>query len=593
GDTDTATITVDVVDLYIIGDFVWFDSNSNGIQDGLDTGLADVPVKLLDQTDSSQLAETTSDEHGFYSFGELPAGEYIVEFTTPFGYELTANNQGANDDADSDADPTTGQVALSVGDHIDNFSIDAGFVAIAESTISGVVWQDDIRADGIRDFGFELLVEGVNVKLLDANDVTIRDTTTDEFGYYEFTALTAGDYRLEFELPGDAYSFVQANQGDDATDSDADPATGQTALINLGVSQQVTDVFAGMELDDSRASISGRVWNDLNGDGIQDSGEPGWEGVVLRISGPGVVEYVNTDTQGFYGFGGLAAGSYTVSLVRNDGTAAGVPEGFELSPANMGDDQFDSDILASGTIIHVAAEEAIQSVDAGLSNPNNGSIGDRVWYDRNGDGIQNNGEPGLEGARATLHEIVSGRYHYRGSRKTDRDGRFAFPGLAAGDYRLSVSHLGYAITLRDQGADDGLDSDAEGQNALIYTSLNEDEQRSDLDVGYVLDGSSRIIVTVDSQYCYESALGERCKSSFQAGLPVSLLDAEGRTLVTKETSVSFGWWTPRREHRVLSFQGLPVGTYQIVGPWGSRQVITTEAGQREFLSVRGERSEAI
>ncbi|HRQ37163.1 MAG TPA: SdrD B-like domain-containing protein [Chloroflexota bacterium] len=70
-----------------IGDFVWRDLDADGIQDGgAETGIADIGVTLyydangngvLDDTDP-QVAATSTDGSGGYTFGNLPDGRYIV-----------------------------------------------------------------------------------------------------------------------------------------------------------------------------------------------------------------------------------------------------------------------------------------------------------------------------------------------------------------------------------------------------------------------------------------------------------------------------------------------------------------------------------
>ena len=68
------------------------------------------------------------------------------------------------------------------------------------------------------------------------------------------------------------------------------------------------------------ASVSDFVWNDLDGDGVQDALEPGIGGVRVWIdlNGNGVFDASEpsdvTDATGIYTIGGLAAGDYTVRV---------------------------------------------------------------------------------------------------------------------------------------------------------------------------------------------------------------------------------------------------------------------------------------
>ena len=73
------TIDAGLVATYRLGDFVWADTNHNGLQDAGEPGVPDVPVVLKDGT-GKQLAATTTGPDGKYLFDKLPAGSYQVCF---------------------------------------------------------------------------------------------------------------------------------------------------------------------------------------------------------------------------------------------------------------------------------------------------------------------------------------------------------------------------------------------------------------------------------------------------------------------------------------------------------------------------------
>ncbi len=87
-----------------LGDRVWSDANGNGIQNGGEPGLGGIEVLLL-ATNGSEVASTTTDEQGYYLFGGVPPGHYLVEWDlSDFllgGQLLSAPDQG-NDALDSD-----------------------------------------------------------------------------------------------------------------------------------------------------------------------------------------------------------------------------------------------------------------------------------------------------------------------------------------------------------------------------------------------------------------------------------------------------------------------------------------------------------
>ncbi|MFH1194404.1 MAG: SdrD B-like domain-containing protein, partial [bacterium] len=72
-------------------------------------------------------------------------------------------------------------------------------------------------------------------------------------------------------------------------------------------------------------SIGDFVWHDKDVDGVQDSNEPGIQGVVVQLlQSNAVIATTTTDANGFYQFTGLANGTYTVKLADANFTTGGV-----------------------------------------------------------------------------------------------------------------------------------------------------------------------------------------------------------------------------------------------------------------------------
>lgn len=109
-----------------LGDFVWYDTDEDGIQDAGEAGIPDVTVHLMDCF-GSVLASTTTDASGYYLFDNLMPGDYNVHFEAPLGFVFSPQDQGADDAMDSDADPATGMTictTLESGEH--DMTWDAG-----------------------------------------------------------------------------------------------------------------------------------------------------------------------------------------------------------------------------------------------------------------------------------------------------------------------------------------------------------------------------------------------------------------------------------------------------------------------------------
>ena len=82
----------------------------------------------------------------------------------------------------------------------------------------------------------------------------------------------------------------------------------------------------------AHAGILGdRVWMDLNGDGVQDQGEPGFPDINVSIEGCNVDYYAetNTNANGLFEFNQLGNGRYRLTFSR--------PTGYQFSPYQAGD----------------------------------------------------------------------------------------------------------------------------------------------------------------------------------------------------------------------------------------------------------------
>jgi hypothetical protein len=258
-----------------VGDRVWQDLNSNGIQDPGEPGVENVTVQLY--TSSGTLVDTTTtDYYGNYNF-EVDPGSYYVKFVAPYGAAFTLKNAGSDITVDSNAD-ASGQTDVFTIGAADDYTIDAGLVSLPYGSIGDFVWNDT-NNNGIQDPG-EPGVPNVEVDLHTSAGDYVTATTTDSTGHYQFTSVAPGSYCVAFTAP-DNYGFSPKHQGSDATlDSDANP-NGQTDPFSLGLGQNKTDIDAGLAVNG--ASVGDYVWIDANHNGIQDADEQGVTGVTVDL----------------------------------------------------------------------------------------------------------------------------------------------------------------------------------------------------------------------------------------------------------------------------------------------------------------------
>jgi hypothetical protein len=479
-----------------LGDYVWVDTNRNGLQDTGEPGVQGVTVIL--RSGDTETARTTTDAGGKYLFDNLPDGTYRVCFDLGAlpdevaDYTSTRADAGA-DGSDSDADPTTGctpTTTLGVGKRED-LTLDAGLVA-PPNKLGDLVWVDTNR-NGLQDTG-EPGVQGVTVILRSGDTETAR-TTTDPGGKYLFDNLPDGTYRVCFDLttvPADyaGYLPTRSNAGEDAADSDADPATGCTEPVGLGVGKRENlTLDAGIRPPNS---LGDRVWVDVNRTGGQDPGEPGAGGVTVTLRSPDGKEIAKTttDTDGRYGFGSLPDGQYVVCFDR--GSLPGQYADFQLTRPNAGDDAADSDAdpatwCTPPTTLNADHPED-PTLDAGIVEPRN-RIGDYAWVDRNGNGLQDTGEPAASGVPVVLLDKDGKEV---GQTTTDPSGKYLFDNLADGTYQvcfrgqLPAALNGYVLT-RPKAGDDTLDSDADQKTGCTRAVTVGAKQREilTLDAGLV------------------------------------------------------------------------------------------------------------
>lgn len=112
-----------------VGDFVWFDANGNGVQDGgAEIGVQGVEVRLAN-CNNVTLLTTATDAGGRYQFTNLLAGSYKVRVVLPGNTAFTLRDSGGNDALDSDVLTNGFTACFALPLVATNNTIDAGIVA--------------------------------------------------------------------------------------------------------------------------------------------------------------------------------------------------------------------------------------------------------------------------------------------------------------------------------------------------------------------------------------------------------------------------------------------------------------------------------
>lgn len=428
-----------------IGDFVWEDSNGDSFQQAGESGLPNVTVNLYvdyGDGDGYVLVDTTStDGNGLYSFGNLPPGNYRVEVDTA-DPQIPDDGYGNNYVTTT---PTTDDVTLSSGQTY----LDADFGFAPGGVIGDTIYWD---ANGNADQDWnETGISGVDVTLERWNGtawVTYGTDTTDSNGNYLFTGLPRGDYRVVVDTG--AGSPVETNEltGDPDTNGIAcfpDPGAPWTAFCDSMQEVEIRpgQTYLGADFGYQPTGIIGDfVWLDANGDGVQDAGESGIEGVTVYLcaSSPctsgNAVDTVVTDYDGYYSFINVGAGTWYVA-VDTSTLPAGLTATYDLDNGTTAPN-------SETEVVLVVAGDSNLNADFGYNYSGAYSISGYVFNDSAiGDGNNPDAQPG----EVTYPDVPVylwrsnglGGYTRIAETTTNSGGFYSFGNLPNGDYLVSVN----------------------------------------------------------------------------------------------------------------------------------------------------------
>lgn len=456
---------------YCLGDFVWDDVNRNGIQDAGEAGINGVTATVFAKgTTSPVLGTSTTAGTGAYKVCGLKNGEYDVVFSNiPAGKVVSPKGAGSDGTKDSDVDPTTSTASGTIADK-DNLDVDLGLntPVVPKAAIGDRVWLD-ANKDGLQstDLTAEPGIAGARVTLLNADGSTVATTTTNSTGNYLFDGLDAGSYRVRFEAPaGQEGNFLRTAKDvgtNDAIDSDADVTTGETINYALAAGDRNLTVDSGWypkPIDPVKLCVGDYVWNDTNNNGIQDAGETGVPGVraTLYNSAGQELLFTTTDSNGAWKICNLDPGTYSVVFTN-------IPSNTKFTTKNAAGSTTtnDSNADASGRTESFTLTTADDlTIDAGVvaNVVNNATycVGDFVWTDANNNGLQDAGEPGVAGVRATLFNAAGQELLFT---TTDSKGAWKICGVVPGTYYVVFSNrpAGTSFTTQLVGTNPAINSD--------------------------------------------------------------------------------------------------------------------------------------
>jgi len=339
--------------------------------------------------------------------------------------------------------------------------------------IESSVWFDR-NADGLHGDD-EPGLAGVRVTLGDAFGRLVDVAVTRHDGTFAFRRLIAGPYTVQIDrstVPARFFPTLSDVGTDDSLDSDASPAT-----VVLVSNDSVDDSVGFGLASKCDSSIGDLVWHDVNGDGLQDEGEPGLQGIRVLLfeddfGDSDDYEEQFTGPNGFYEFAGLCPGEYTIVIDEKT-----LPPFFTETICDAGPDSIDSE--CSPHEVELDYGWSYTGGDFGFLSEFTGRIGDFVWVDDDCDGFQDvfvvsfgpATEEGLEGVGLILRDDMG---IVIAETTSGMEGEYEFTGLAPGVYTVEIDSLTIAEGLVESpcnpGLNDETDNDCSGVEVTLLAS---------------------------------------------------------------------------------------------------------------------------
>lgn len=484
----------------------YVDANENLVHDESEQLITGVPVRLerRDGGAWTEAARTETDLYGKYAFTGLSAGEYRV-ICTLSGQELYAVSVGTS---------MASEAGAVVGDAVtleEGKSVSGGDVGLAPSARLALTVFQDSNGDGKRG-DYDRGVPGIEVTLLEG-ETPLDSTSTDSDGKAALYAR-AGRYTVRVTLPA-GYGISDGSVQSRTVDLDVSFATGEEEALTLAVAPV--------------GALGGRVFEDMDNDGIMGDGDPGVAGVTVRIEGnrTGTVREITTDETGEYLFDFLPDDMYTIS--------ATLPEGMLYARYSQTGGDLRSIFTGSNITREFPVRDAARVMDKNIGVVENGVISGVAFLDLNCNGRLDEGEPGYAGV--TVEALRGSGSESQGKTETGEDGAFRLEGLRGGDYQLRaiLPDDGSIFSVTAEGAASEVNRFEQRSTRREFTigglTLGSGGETTAL-VGVARIASVSGVVFEDAGY--DGVLGEEDKRL--SGIRVYAVDASGQSVADATTN---------------------------------------------------------
>jgi hypothetical protein len=302
---------------------------------------------------------------------------------------------------------TLSSTSVSVGSSVSESATLAGAASNAGGSVSYVVYNDNSCSTALVGAGVRTVT---NALVPNSDNVLFNNA-----GTYYWKAVYSGD---------------------------ASNNAASSSCLALSVSALATST----PTPTTTGMVVGTVYNDANTNLTKDSGENGIAGFTVHLRqgsgfGSAVFKTTTTDANGYYSFGNLNSGTYSIELVN-------------MSPWHQDTGDYNSVALSSSTSL--TENFAVHNPNNGTSTPTTtpSTISGEVYNDLNHNEKLNAGESGIAGFTINLYNSAGANSGKKMktpfmTATTDANGMYSFANLPAGTY--SVEEINKAGWHQDTG----------------------------------------------------------------------------------------------------------------------------------------------
>jgi len=356
------------------------DHDGSGLQEAGEEALAGVSMELIPTRADLETVSLTTGKDGSFAIHGLHPDTYTLTVSQPEGYVMSRVDSMTLPVAPG-VNSQTITLELAMGDSWN----DQAMGGVKPASLKGIAWMDE-NFDGRFDSG-ELKPEGAAITVIDQhNGQVFAEIAIEADGSFAAEGLIPGSYTLQH---GPA---IEGKAGDSTFAYEDGMMVMHDVMMVEGETRQ--NLMLGIIC---HTSIGGKAWVDLGGEIVA---LPGAEVTLLDASGA-VLAATTTDDAGAYAFDGLMPGDYQLAVTLPEGRVVVEPGDERLADGGNISVMTDCNARsARSDVFTLQMSRDLMAMDIGAVLP--GSLGDLVWLDENGNGLQDTGDGGIPGVKIEL-----------------------------------------------------------------------------------------------------------------------------------------------------------------------------------------------